>query len=202
MRSLPIKRLFAHYAPYQEFAKNPDYDMDEIINIGPFSLIDVITTDEYADYALIDFNLHPHVATYEKKFKQKFKAGIDWQSIENNLIKRMEKTFQEAVGSETNIRVTIEGESDEGELVCVVVVTSPFGIDISALQLSINSQLAGGPSINFQCRDPNNKKYITMQADGFCLSTLRGGNWGLADWQFLARRMPWQAGMLPQSTRW
>lgn len=194
MRSLPIKRLFAHYAPYQEFAKNLEVDMDEIINIGRFSLIDIITTDEQADYALIDFKLHPHVATYEKKFKQKFKAGIDWQSIENNLIKRMEKLFQEAVSSETDIRVTIEGESDEGELVCVVIIKSPFGIDISALQLNIKNQLAGGPSINFQCRDPNNKKYITMQADGFCLSTLRGGNWGLTDWQFLARRMPWQAG--------
>ncbi len=191
MRPLPVKTLFAHYAPYQEFVKHPEQFLDEdtVVPIGPLGLVDKLATNEHGNYIVIDFVIHPHIGAYTKTFKQKFKKPIGWQSVETNVTKRVEEFLKYAAVHTSSIHVGIEGETEDGFLACIAIVESPTGADITAFQRCIQSRLEEDDCMHYKCRDPNNKRYITMQVGGFLMSTLQGGNWGLHDWGSVAQRV-------------
>jgi len=187
MRSLPLKRIFSHYAPYFEHVtKQPILDNE--VKVGDY--VDILATlaEDPPDkqYIAIDFCVHPHIDTYSQKSKQRFKTGINWKTIEDNLVQRLEKLFLEE-GTNQQLHIGIEGETDTGMLVCVALVKDPNKKDIDSLHSCITRRMQEDGSLSFKCHDPNNKVYLTMQVEGFSLSTFRGGNWSLPQWDTVAQ---------------
>jgi len=193
MKSVSLKRLFAHYTPYAEYAVNgslfSEEDTLDYAGSYGYGLLDKLHKDPSKNYLIIDFHVHPHKDSFKKKFKQKFRTGINWEAVENNLINRVEAFLQKVTESAERIKVGIEGETDEGVLMCTAVIKEPKSSDISTLQYHLRKIMETDFHINYKCKDPNNKRYITMQVGDIEVSTLEGGCWPLVEWQYVASRM-------------